>query len=1477
MRDRLQIVVVTSVALMVAIGALWADDTPAPANLARNGSMEQGQGEAVDNWRFWAWAPEGEPRTARGAWDHTVARTGSASLKIINEGPKDVGTWCNRQGDGFIPVEAGKVYTVSAWMMVEAVDSQPSTAFRCGFCTIGADGKPEYFPAETRKQIEPAEAAFTEAGVWRRLAVAAKAPEGATHIGMDIDLIGRGVAWIDDVAVTEGYDVAAFGGKTPAPGVSITQGLDADPPTADTPLSVVVHVSNPLVARELTLECEIVDYYFRPSVFRQALQLAADEVREVVIDLDAATRTRLFAMREQSGANSGRIVVTLKSPEEVVAAAMRGYSFKNRVREYPALPPLPPTTERIDDLFGEQKLVDVINCADPNDPHPYIEGGRGMGSKTTGAVPNEDWKNLYREQLPAFTSIETILGKQFRVTHGWGWFGYKLNRQGLKPGAAYVAVLEYPEDDGRTYTVFNTGISISLVGGYGFHTGRTLGDHWTRTLNSEYTDYPLSGKVERWYSVFHLGDTTWAPGDPWQPAATRAQSTDGFWFIVGGVGPSQDPLAAGAAVSTIRLYEIGDMAALFPEIDEPPLELGRREMIVTAESDGLTKYLTDEDAQAKWARVRLHDARFMGLSGISPNGKTDLKPLLKANAEENLGLQVFPRWMTERDFLARIGVPPEALATNAQGDSAALGMAQVLEQVPDILHPATLRDALRLITEELGPRLDDPAFSGLMLYRHYGTSIPVSFSDYALALYEDEADVSIPGGDGAARRAWLIENQKNEYYQWWYARKRDFLLAIRDHLQALRPDLKLYYFPWHSDDDYPFACGRLRYSGFPQMDSIYVPGTNILLVPSFTVPPEKWTPEEQKNPALARRYYREAIAPELQGKITIEDVLYGRYKDMPEFWGAPRSGELPHLLYPNQMDLVAMLTEPGGMYAHKVGYNPRLFKQDAGFVYWAPVRHRFTADNPDLLELFRTGEGSAVAVHMPYNEETSHLNVPSIHGAHGVEHGGPFCMMEEVLAMAHSDPTCIMDSMWEPLKRGFPQYARAFAQAYRALPAVPSTVLTDAVTPADDAIVVRSYETDYGHYLAVINRAFDYTERTVTLAVKPAVSAVDRVVNLGTGEDIPFKQAADGRIEIELTPPTMSLTSLLVVDRTPRAVVRDVIVSPATFSPNGDGRHDTVSIAGRTVAQVTQGRWAAEVRNAAGATVRRFEGDVPDVGFTWDGTDQAGARCPDGAYDIRFTVSAFPGIAHSTRVSVDTTPPQARAVVDADELSVSVNNLTIAGTMADPAPGDALYLRQKGFDDRIVPVDADGAFSIPVEALDLGPNTLSLMVMDRAGNMTAPRELTVQFALDMDEPIGFDFGAGPIMEGYSAMRNETFYSDQRAYGWITYGNVWKGDRGIGDHLLRDYCSGKEDREWAIKLPNGSYTVRVVMVDMQFDHYAPDIYLEGRKLFESTSIKAGQPLWAELETEVTDGLLNCEFRNPGTLPYFALTGIVIQTK
>ena len=1466
------------VVLMVPAGTRAQD---AEANLAPNPTFSQGADGRAAGWAFWGWAREGVKRTSTGTWDRQVGRTDSFSLRIVNASPTDVGTWDNRHSNTFIPVHAGRAYTVSAYLRVASADPVMRTNFRAGFCTLGEDGKPSYFGAEHRGGIKPDEARFPEADVWRRLAFAVFAPEGGTHLGMDIDLIGTGTGWIDDVRVTEGYDSDLLG-DPPGPRISVKTAPDPDPPTPETPLAIILHVTNPFADRAMVLECEVLDYYFRPSVTRRDLVLKANEARYVTIPFAPEACARLFKVRTETDANRFQFTAVLRQKEREIASLRRTYTFKRRSRDWGTLPSLPPRRERIDDLFGEQTLVDVIHCADPEDPHPYFEGGRGLSSKTTGAVPQIEWKTLYRETSPHFTTIETLLGTRFRVTHGWGWFAYKFNRAGLKPHAPYLLVLEYPEDTGRTYTVFNNGMVCSLHGGYGFHTGRTLGDHWTRTLSSEYTDYPLSGKVERWLNLFHLAETTWAHGTAEKAGSfASGDAREGFWVVVGGIGPSQDPLAGGAAVRTIKLYELDSVSALFPHIEEPPLELGRRELLMTAEADGVSKFYHSLPPRADlWARSRVHDAQFLGVTGLVPNSWTKMPWdwLTTAVRDEDYALRIMPRVMIERDFLSRIGVPPEALAKSARGEAAGpVKSYRDSIELPDILHPATLDGALALITEILGPYTDVPQLAGMMLYRHFGESFPVSFSDYALALYERETGEAIQGEGAQSRRDWVLAQRKNEYYHWWYRKKRDFLLAVRDHLRSLRPDLSLYYFPWHSDDDFPFGVGRLRYVA-PRLDSIYVPGTNILLVPGFTTPPEEWTPKQKAHPYLARDFYRERIAPHLEGKISIEDVLYGRYKDMPEFWGAPRNGERPHLRYPRDLDLVAMFTEPGGVYAHGVGFNPRLFREDAGLVYWAPVRHRFTADNPRFLDLFRTGEGSAVAVHMPYNEETSHANLATMHGAHGVEHGGPFCMMEEVLAMAHADPFHIMESMWEPLKRGFPHHARAFAQAYRALPAVPSEVLTGVVAPSDEGVVVRSYATDYGQYLAVVNPVFDRQRRQVRLTLAPAVSDVADVLDLGAQRSLPFTQLADGRVQIPLTLEPMSVTSLRIRDRVPRALFRDVRITPEAFSPNDDGVSDTATVTGRTVGQITAGRWQAEVRDGQDRVLRTFTGDVPDVRFVWDGADARGERCPDGVYHVCFAADTYPGRESRRQLTLDTIAPDVTPALDAERFQVTVNHVTVTGRVAGRLPpGAALLLRREGAADAVVAVLRDGSFTCAAEGLSIGDNALALVVRDRMGNCTAPQSITARFELDLRRPLNFDFGAGPIMDGFSAIRNETHFSEERGYGWIDYDVVWRGDRGVGDHLLRDYCSGKEDREWAVRLPNGEYRVEVIMVDMSFNHFTGDIYIEGERVLENRSITAGNPSRPVFDVVLNDGLLNVAQKNPGKLPYFALTGIIIEKR
>ncbi|MFH1476073.1 MAG: hypothetical protein ABIH24_01070, partial [Verrucomicrobiota bacterium] len=949
------------------------------------------------------------------------------------------------------------------------------------------------------------------------------------------------------------------------------------------------------------------------------------------------------------------------------------------------------------------------------------------------------------------------------------------------------------------------------------------------------------------------------------------------------VGPSMDALASGAAVRSIKLYEVPNVPALFLQVNQPPMELGRRELIETSESLGNSEF--DEKQNETTARQRLYNARFYGMTAIAPNmlrgsWVDDITaPLLTVNRTEGLGVNILPRLMIERDIFKKIAVSEEARVVDAVGCSDFRGAANSLDKayIPDIVHPETLRAVWTMLDNVFSSQFSDPSFPGLMLFKHFGVPFMPSFSDYAMKRFESETGIHAEGADAAGKREWLVANKKNEYYQWWYAKEREFLLALRDRLQAIRPDLKLYYFPWSSDDSCPI-CGRLRYDGLPMQDKIYVPGTSILLVPEFTVPPEKWTAEQKAEPAQARGYYRERIAPELAGKVTMEDIIYGRYKDMKEFWGAKRSGEMPHLVYPDEMDIVKMLSEPGSIYSdRRVGCNPTLYANDKGIVYWAPVHYKYTADNPKFLNFFKTGEGVAIGDAFPYNEELFVGNCYNLAAASAVEHAGPFCMMEEILSMAHADPTRIMINMHEPLQRGFPQYARDFAAAYLALPAIQSEVLADAVQPQDNAIVVRQYKTDYGIYMAVINRAFDLKERQVKITVKAEPAAVATVQDLVTGKDLTFEPDGRDRISLAVAIQPMQLRSFCVIPKIPSVAFRDVEIIPPAFSPDADGRKDVLAVHGRTVAQVTEGTWSARISDAQGKTVREFNGNVPDVRLEWEGKDVNGAKCADGRYGLILTAAQYPRVEVKKEIILDTMPPTA-AVDVPGKITTRVNWLCVEGKVSGMEDGGSILLVYSDRPEKRITVWPDGTFQTTVEGLDQGDTTLSFVLEDRAGNRSKPQETIVRFELAANGLVGFDFGAGPIMKDFNAIRNDTFYNDQRGYGWIKYESKWPGDRGKGDDLIRDYCSGKEDSAWAVKLPNGKYKVTVIMVDTLYDHYAPDIYVEGRKVVDNRPIKKNDPYRPSFEVELTDGLMNFEFKNPGMkLPYFALNGILIEPK
>ena len=1094
---------------------------------------------------------------------------------------------------------------------------------------------------------------------------------------------------------------------------------DLDPRSAETPLTLTVKVTNRADAQSGLLECDIMDYWFRSSYVRVPVPLKKNEAKDVRVDLDKETRRRLFRARHESGTNVFAVYVSFKRDGAVLARTGRGFHFVNRVKRYEVLPALEPEQEHVDDVFGTQRLVDRVRCFDPADPHPYIEGGRGLGSKYAGGVPQFGWKELFRETNRPFTTVETVLGKKCRVARGWGWFGYKLNRKGLAPGKPYLVVIEYPQDVGRSYKVWNTGSAYGIGGDYGFHTGKTLGDHWTRAVNAEYVDYPLTGRYERWYSFFHLANKVWAPGEPRRQSWSAG--VEGFWVIVGGVGPSMDPLSAGAAVRTISLYEIQDVRALLPRVRRPPLELGRRQIFSTSESTGRRRFPPAQ--RTRWAKELLAETSLFGMTGLAPNGTRVVQPLLEANRKGDFGLKILPRVFMQRDIFGKMNPAEDARAIAADGryNLPPLVWGGVA-YLPDILHPTVLSRACTLIDGYLSEWTSYPELAGAMLFKHYGAPIMISFSDRALRLFEKDTGARIGGKTGQQRRDWVIGNAKGAYYRWWFGKKREFLLAIRDHLHSRRPDLRLFYFAWHSDDDFPFSSGRLRYSGRPWDDKVYVPGTNILLVPSFTVPLDEWTEAERRRAAhhSIRGRYREKVAPALQDRITLEDIVYGRQKDMKEFWGAKRSGEMPHLVYPHEMDLVRMFTEPGTVYTNGIGDDPRLYRGDKGFVYWAPVHYRYTADNPAFLNLFRTGEGLGVANHFPYNEATGARNCYNLMAATGVEHGGRFSMMEEVLAMAHADPVYLMAGMWLPVKRGFPSHARAFSAAFLALPAVPSQVLKGAAQPADPDIVVRSYQTEYGTYVAVINKAFDLKDRTVTLTLDAGPGAVAQVTDLVSGRAVPHQAVGPKRLRFAVRTEPMTLRSFHLKPTQPLAAFRDVQVTRHRFSPNGDGVQDEVMLTGRATSPTHAGSWTCTVSADGGRPVRRTAGRGP-LRVRWDGRDTSGRVVPDGRYRFALVAEGLPKAVHRRAVvEVRNAPPPPPTIAPDTPRVVRYNAVDITGR------ADARRLRIR-FSGRELEraVGPGGVFALTLTNLRLGRNDIEILGLSPTGVLSRPVTVSV--------------------------------------------------------------------------------------------------------------------------------------------------------
>ncbi len=141
-----------------------------------------------------------------------------------------------------------------------------------------------------------------------------------------------------------------------------------------------------------------------------------------------------------------------------------------------------------------------------------------------------------------------------------------------------------------------------------------------------------------------------------------------------------------------------------------------------------------------------------------------------------------------------------------------------------------------------------------------------------------------------------------------------------------------------------------------------------------------------------------------------------------------------------------------------------------------------------------------------------------------------------------------------------------------------------------------------------------------------------------------YEDRAGNRVELE--------EKMITVD------TREVEVelsAPKGFSPNGDGRNDTITVAIDATVYDTVVSWTLEFVDGTGQTLRELEGEgtLPEE-YTWDGSMQftdSDVKTPEGFYTARLEAEYRKGDrveAVSNSFFVDVTPPAVNVQATAD-------------------------------------------------------------------------------------------------------------------------------------------------------------------------------------------------------------------------------------
>ncbi|MBN2025004.1 MAG: hypothetical protein JW809_19665 [Pirellulales bacterium] len=730
----------------------------------------------------------------------------------------------------------------------------------------------------------------------------------------------------------------------------------------------------------------------------------------------------------------------------------------------------------------------------PSQPtaRPLVDAGPPWGPLPLVVEVNCAEQTPDREDPPDASRVESILGRPCRVlapAQGEAsYFSYRIGRgAGLAPGAAYVLAVEYPEDAPRAILVRNGGNECSR----GFHTGATFGDAFHPKYvnnNNESLRVPLSNRYETWATLFRLHDRFPDLAFPRGEGPRPLVPADGFDVTIAQFSAADAPASQGAAVARIRLFEVPDVARLKLPVAWPPAGLPRRHVFWREEmADGVIAGNKEEERGLRepldWYR---HKADLMDALGIDTFGKDLLefgacqhwdstdgggnkwvhfdwnKKGLWVRIVElmgNRGFSILP-YYEYAGSKGDAGLGYQRRAKPLSRDDAFTHIEWIESANADVTDPEAIADLQKILDLTIIRFKDKAHFLGAWIRPR--SQLPIGFGEPTLARFAQEANQGRP-----VTRAMLRGDKAllGRYHDWWYGKRRDFLVAMRDHLRraGVNPRAVVLF----------TASAAEPGVSFPTWEKQFVTDD----VPGWT--------ERLRQPDVSQG---KTIVPQDIQTIVAE----GRYLDAllsaPLNWGG---WEVDHANPPA---------------------DPDRYRDVDGVLLTYCFNRAYTVGSPAVLDRFRGPSGLALVRHYTLNENMlfDKQDQPKLgYFVADVERAGPCCMLAEARAVAHGDPNYLGYLVGSSFNRGFARHVRDFHAAYLSLPALPSRVLPGAASDAE--VVVRAIGTpSAGTFFAVVNTGLD-AKRDVAIRL----GATGQVTDAATGEPLP---AEGGRVTLSFHP-----------------------------------------------------------------------------------------------------------------------------------------------------------------------------------------------------------------------------------------------------------------------------------------------------------------------------------------------------------------------